>query len=137
LADERLPPKWAAGGGIPHTWFYAADYRNLGCALTLSDSGFRGFGEVEFHLHHGPDTQETFSAKLHAGLDWFNQTGAMLTAEPRPRRRFGYIAGNWALDNGTGDDAASGSNTELIALRRAGCYADFTFPALGSRASRA
>jgi hypothetical protein len=117
-----------------HTWFYRAEYPNLGCLQALSASVFRGFGEVEFHLHHGHDNQESFVAKLRAGLAWFNQVGAMLSAEPQPRQRFGYIAGNWALDNGAGDDALSGCNTELIALRRAGCYADFTFPALGSRA---
>src|SRR5262249_24310272 len=78
------------------------------------------------------DTHQTFAAKLQAGVDWFNRVGAMLTAEAHPRRRFGYIAGNWALDNGAGDDSKSGCNTELIALRDAGCYADFTFPPLGS-----
>src|SRR5207248_2664160 len=54
--------------------------------------------------------------------------------EPHPRQRFGYVAGNSALDNGAGDDSLSGCDTELTALRDAGCYADFTFPSLGSRA---
>jgi len=124
-ADGRFPQ---------HTWFYRAEYPNYGCTRVLGDCCFGGFGEIEFHLHHGRDTHETFFEKLRAGLDFFNQTGAMLTAEAEPRRRFAYIAGNWALDNGVGDDAKSGCNTELIALRDAGCYADFTFPAIGSRA---
>src|SRR5439155_21583978 len=51
-----------------------------------------------------------------------------------PRRRFGYVAGNSALDNGAGDRALSGCDTELWALRDAGCFADFTYPALGSPA---
>ena len=46
----------------------------------------------------------------------------------------GYVAGNSALDNGAGDDKLSGCNTEIRALRDAGCYADFTFSSLGSRA---
>jgi glycosyltransferase involved in cell wall biosynthesis len=117
-----------------HTWFYRAEYPNRGCLQVLADSAYGGFGEVEFHLHHGPDTEATFATRLRTGLDWFNQSGAMLTAEQYPRQRFAYIAGNWALDNGAGDDTVSGCNTELIALRQAGCYADFTFPALGSPA---
>jgi hypothetical protein len=117
-----------------HTWFYAADYPNLDCVRCLSDSVYLGFGEIEFHLHHGFDRHESFAAKLRAGLAWFNQYGAMLTAEAHPRQRFGYVAGNWALDNGQGDDSKSGCNTELLALRENGCYADFTFPALGKRA---
>jgi hypothetical protein len=73
-------------------------------------------------------------ATLHAGLDWFNRFGAMRTAEGEPQQRFSYIAGNSALDNGAGDDALSGCETELLALKEAGCYADFTFPSLGSPA---
>jgi hypothetical protein len=121
----------ADGARPQHTWFYRAEYPNTGCLLVLSDETFAGYGEIEFHLHHGFDTHETFAAKLDNGLDWFNRAGAMLTAEPLPRRRFAYIAGNWALDNGAGDDAKSGCNTEIAALRDAGCYADFTYPALG------
>ena len=58
----------------------------------------------------------------------------MRTAEARPRQLFGYVAGNSALDNGAGDDSLSGCDTEIRALRDAGCYADFTFPSLGSPA---
>jgi hypothetical protein len=124
-ADGRLPQ---------HTWFYRSDYPNRGCLEALSASAFRGFGEVEFHLHHGHDTEATFAAALHQGLDWFNASGAMLGAEPEPRRFFGYVAGNCGLDNGAGEPAFSGCDTELRVLREAGCYADFTFPSLGSPA---
>jgi hypothetical protein len=124
----------ADGRPPQHTWFYRSEYRNFACLQEISESTFRGFGEVEFHLHHGFDTHESFTEKLRTGLDWFNQGGAMVTAEPVPRRVFGYIAGNWSLDNGTRDSSKSGCNTELTALRDAGCYADFTFPALGSSA---
>ncbi len=117
-----------------HTWFYRCDYPNAGCLRELSASAFRGFGEVEFHLHHGFDTHASFAQALERGLDWFNSYGAMLGAEARPRRRFGYVAGNSALDDGAGDPQLSGCPTELWALRDAGCYADFTFPALGSHA---
>jgi hypothetical protein len=133
---EELAERHRDADGRPpqHTWFYRYDYPNPGCVQALCDSAFRGFGEVEFHLHHGFDTHASFAATLREGLDWFNRFGAMLTAEPRPRSLFGYVAGNWALDNGDGNEAYSGCNTELLALRDAGCYADFTFPAFGSHA---
>jgi hypothetical protein len=124
-----------ADGRVPqHTWFHRYDYPNPGCVRALAESTFRGFGEVEFHLHHGHDSHATLAATLQTGLDWFNTFGAMHTAEATPRQRFGYVAGNSALDNGAGDDALSGCDTELAALRDAGCYADFTFPSLGSPA---
>jgi hypothetical protein len=135
-AYEDLARKHRDADGLPpqHTWFYQAEYPNWDCLVELSRGVFRGLGEIEFHLHHGNDTHESFFRSLQTGLDWFNQAGAMLTAAPQPGRAFAYIAGNWALDNGTGDDRQSGCNTELLALREAGCYADFTFPALGSPA---
>jgi hypothetical protein len=124
----------ADGRPPQHTWFYRYDYPNPGCVRALADSVFRGFGEVEFHLHHGHDTHESMAATLREGLAWFNRFGAMLTAEARPQQRFGYVAGNNALDNGAGDDSLSGCDTEIRALADAGCYADFTFPSLGSPA---
>ena len=56
------------------------------CVQALSESVFRGFGEVEFHLHHGHDTHETMAATLRDGLNWFGRCGAMRTAEARPRQ---------------------------------------------------
>jgi hypothetical protein len=133
---RRIAEKHRDADGRPpqHTWFYRFEYLNPGCIRALCDEAFQGFGELEFHLHHGHDNHETFAAKLKAGLDLANQFGAMLTAEATPQRRFAYIAGNWSLDNGCRDPSKSGCNTELVALRESGCYADFTFPALGSRA---
>lgn len=130
---ERIASGFRDHDGRPpqYSWFYAADFEDFGALQHLSASAFRGFGEVEFHLHHAFDNEETFIAKLRAGLDWFNRAGAMWTAEAQPRQRFAYIAGDWSLDNGTFDDSKSGCNTEIGALRRAGCYADFTFPAFG------
>ncbi|HZV03996.1 MAG TPA: hypothetical protein VE999_02805 [Gemmataceae bacterium] len=124
----------ADGRPPQHTWFYRYDYPNSGCMQALSDCVFRGFGEVEFHLHHGYDTHESMLATLRSGLDWFNRFGSMRTAEAIPQQRYAYLAGNSALDNGARDDSLSGCPTELRALRDTGCYADFTFPSLGSRA---
>jgi hypothetical protein len=131
LADRHRD---ADGRPVQHTWFYRYDYPNRGCLEALSASAFRGFGEVEFHLHHGYDTEESFARVLRQGLDWFSSAGAMLGAELEPRHSFGYVAGNCGLDNGAGDPAISGCDTELRVLREAGCYADFTFPSLGSPA---
>jgi hypothetical protein len=130
---EMLAGRFHDADGRPpqYSWFYAVDFPEFGALQQLSASAYRGFGEVELHLHHGHDTEESFSTKLRDGLAWSARAGVMLTAEPEPRHRFAYIAGNWALDNGGGDDATSGCNTEIGALQRLGCYADFTFPAFG------
>jgi hypothetical protein len=133
---EELASRYRDADGRPpqHTWFYRYDYPNAGCMRELSAATFRGFGEVEFHLHHGNDDAASFAEKLRSGLAWFNRFGAMVAAESDPRRYFGYVAGNSALDNGAGDDSLSGCDTEIGLLRDAGCYGDFTFPSLGSPA---
>jgi hypothetical protein len=133
---EVLASRHCDSDGRPpqHTWFHRFDYPNSGCVRALSECVFRGFGEIEFHLHHGHDTARSLTARLRSGVDWFNRFGAMLTAEGKPQQRFAYVAGNSALDNGAGNDALSGCDTELAVLRAAGCYADFTFPSIGSPA---
>ncbi len=117
-----------------HTWFYRYDYPNYTCISILSEYVYKELGEIEFHLHHGYDTAETFSKTLREGLAWFNQAGAMLSTGTTPQRRFAYIAGNWALNNGRRNPAFSGVNNELSILNKIGCYADFTFPAIGTNA---
>jgi hypothetical protein len=117
-----------------HTWFYRYDYPNYNCIKILGEYVYRGLGEIEFHLHHGYSTAESFRKIIGDGLKLFNKGGAMISTERKPKRGFAYIAGNWALDNGRKNAKYSGVNTELSILAEAGCYGDFTFPALGTSA---
>ena len=117
-----------------HSWFYRYDFPDFDILNALSRYVYDGFGEIEFHLHHGFDTSETFSEKIKNGVQWFNSSGAMISAEKNPKQSFAYIAGNWALDNGRNDPQFSGVNNELQILSEHGCYADFTFPAIGCSA---
>ena len=96
-----------------HTWFYRYDYKNDECIRILSEYVYEDLGEIEFHLHHGYDTLSSFGQKLRDGLLWFNKVGAMVSAEEKPQKYFGYVAGNWALDNGRRNPSMSGVNTEL------------------------
>src|SRR6266851_5507113 len=70
LAD---PHRDSDGRPPQHTWFYRYDYPNPGCVQALCDSVFRGFGEIEFHLHHGHDTHATMARTLEEGIAWFNR----------------------------------------------------------------
>jgi hypothetical protein len=44
--------------------------------------------------------------------------------------RYGFIHGNWALDNSSPDGRWCGVNNEISILIETGCYADFTMPAV-------
>ena len=52
------------------------------------------------------------------------------------RPAFGFIHGNWALDNSRLENGRNfcGVNDEITVLAQEGCYADFTFPALAHMA---
>src|SRR5260370_25736666 len=45
---------------------------------------------------------------------------------------YGFVHGNWALDNSRPDGRWCGVNNELDILRETGCYADFTLPSAPS-----
>jgi hypothetical protein len=113
-----------------HTWFYRYDQRNAEVMRALAEAVYRGYGEIEFHWHHNNDTNESFPGKLKEALDWFNSFGAMVSVAPGNPVRFGFIHGDWSLDNSRGPKYC-GVSRELDILREAGCYADFTFPSFG------
>lgn len=129
-ADGRMPQ---------HTWF---TYQLAGGALQrIAKCAFLGLGEQEIHIHHGTMDDRTkdhrieFIKQTAAWIDTLQSFGALLTAEPKPRTYFGFIHGNWALDNSrVVDDVRQlcGVNNELNLLLALGCYGDFTFPSGGS-----
>ena len=116
-----------SGGHHPkHTWFYDASESSALDALgTLCR---QGLGEIEVHLHHANDTSDGLREKLAMRKRVFAEHGALIDADGR--QAFGFIHGKWSLDNSRGP-ACCGVNDELVVLRDAGCYADFTFPAWG------
>lgn len=135
-AYPELARKHRDGDGkMPqHSWFWyfdKSDTPEKNRFLTqLSQLSYEGLGEVELHLHHTNDTEETFLKKIQEMIRLSRETGSMLTAEANPRTAFGFIHGLWSLDNSRGAGAC-GINNELILLRSLGCYADFTHPSWG------
>lgn len=117
-------------GRVPqHSWFYAYDQKNELVMPELVRAVRDGYGEVEFHWHHGNDNNAEFPAKLAEGVAWFNRYGAMIDAQGK--KSFAFIHGNWSLDNSGGHDFC-GVTRELKILKSLGCYGDFTFPAFGN-----
>lgn len=110
-----------------HTWFYAAEQYNPVCLEELSKLCSLGTGEIELHLHHSDDTPEELSQKLERAKQQFSVHGALITYTDPPRHAFGFIHGDWALNNSR-KGRFCGVDSELKILREAGCYADFTLP---------
>ncbi|MBL8524572.1 MAG: hypothetical protein JNN20_12845 [Betaproteobacteria bacterium] len=90
-----------------------------------------GFGEVEIHLHHDHDTPAGLTDKLSRFTTTLKSRHGLLPTL-NGGTPFAFIHGNWALDNSRGDGRWCGIDNELIVLREAGCYADFTLPSAPS-----
>ena len=117
-------------GRVPqHSWFYAYEQKNELVMPELVRAVRDGYGEIEFHWHHGNDNNAEFPAKLAEGVAWFNRYGAMIDAQGK--KSFAFIHGNWSLDNSGGREFC-GVTRELEILKSLGCYGDFTFPAFGN-----
>jgi hypothetical protein len=116
------------GRPTQHTWFYAAEEYRPNHLEKLSELCKQGFGEIELHIHHGNDTPEGFKQKLEQAKADFSKHGALITQHNQPQYAFGFIHGNWALNNSRNGNHYCGVNNELKILKDAGCYADFTLP---------
>lgn len=120
-ADGRTPQ---------HTWF---TYQLGKTALDrIAKAAFLRLGEVEVHMHHGDrddandDNRTQFIELMRKQIDALQGRGALLSAAPYPDTHFGFIHGNWGLDNSSGQYC--GVRNELHLLKALGCYGDFTFP---------
>jgi hypothetical protein len=116
-----------------HTFFYPIEEYEPNLMKQLEDLCHKGFGEVEVHLHHDNDS----AANLTKTLDSYKRTlfkehGLLSTSLTRSDIRYGFIHGNWALDNSRPDGRYCGINNEITVLQQTGCYADFTMPSAPS-----
>jgi hypothetical protein len=88
----------AFGHAPLHTWFYPP-HHGAEHLPALADMAFAGGGEVELHYHHENDTAQTLRRDLLATLALYNSHGLLLAAGDPPRRNFGFVHGDWTLDN--------------------------------------
>lgn len=127
----RLAEKHCDADGVKpkHSWFYALDLIRDEELYELKDLVCADLGEIELHWHHDHDTAESFLRKLKDGLEVFQKYGYMRPVKKEQLGCFGFIHGNWSLNNARGPKFC-GVDNEIQLLKEAGCYGDFTFPAL-------
>ncbi len=118
--DDGRAPRW--------TFFYPQEEYRPTLLAPLAELAHAGIADVEVHIHHDGEGEADFVGRMRhfiAALD--EQHGLLHRIGGRPA--FGFIHGNWALDNARPDGRWCGLNHELTLLRELGCYADFTLPA--------
>ena len=118
------------GDGIPpqHTFFYPQEEYRPELLEMLARLCRGGYGEVEVHLHHDNDTGDRLCRKLETFKNQLASHGLLSRNVRDGRLQYGFIHGNWALDNSRRDGRWCGVNDELLILEKTGCYADFTLP---------
>jgi hypothetical protein len=120
------------GRSPQHTFFYPAEEYNPAHIEKLAGLCRQGFGEVEVHLHHDNDTADRLRCTLESFKNRLFHEHGLLRKNGRGEITYGFVHGNWALNNSRPDGRWCGVNNELTVLRESGCYADFTMPSAPS-----
>jgi len=129
IADEA--PLDAAGQRPQYTFFFPQEEYRREILDGIAEITRLGVGDVEVHLHHEDEQRESFVKKVTEFCRRLTEDHGLLRQQDG-RTVFGFIHGNWALDNSHPDGKACGLNGEIALLRDLGCYADFTMPSLPS-----
>jgi len=118
---------------LKYSFFYPEEEYKKQDLDILAELCRAGWGEVEVHLHHHNDTSENTRLTL---LDYKKRLHEVHGQLPVNRItgeiNYGFIHGNWALDNSRPDGKWCGVNDEITILQETGCYADFTMPSAPS-----
>jgi len=115
-----------------HTFFYPIEEYEPGHLEKIAKLCRQGLGEVEIQLHHDNDTEYRLRKKIEKGIEDFKRHGLLSKDKETGKVKFGFVHGNWALDNSRKDGKWCGVNNEIGVLQELGCYADFTLPSAPS-----
>ena len=124
-------PQDTAGQRPQYSFFYPQEEYRPDLLDGIAEIVRLGVGDVEVHLHHNNEQRDSFIHKITEFCRRLTDDHGLLRQQDG-RTVFGFIHGNWALDNSRPDGKWCGLNGEIALLRDLGCYADFTMPSLPS-----
>lgn len=118
----------SAGRRARYSFFYPAEAYRPHLLEPIAEIIRAGAGDFGVHLHHGGESEVQFTGLIGGFLESLHREHG-LSQTWNGKRAFGFIHGDWALDNSRPEGPFCGLNNELTLLARLGCYADFTMPA--------
>jgi len=136
---RRLWPEIAArhrdslDGPAVYTFFYPQEEYHPALLEPLAEMAEQSIADVEVHIHHDGEGEKNFVDRISGFIEALYERHRLLRKQDG-RIKFGFIHGNWALDNSLPSGRWCGLNNEISLLRAAGCYADFTLPSAPSPA---
>ena len=128
-AYPRIASQYADSTGRPpvYTFFYAEEHYRPEFLDSLAEMAALQIADVEVHLHHDGEGQRDFTDRISGFTEKLFTRHGLLRKE-KETIQFGFIHGNWALDNSLPHGKFCGLDNEITLLRDLGCYADFTMP---------
>lgn len=114
-----------------YSFFYPEEEYCPDLLESLAEMTEAGIADVEVHLHHDGEGEQNFLDRLNRFKETLFERHGLLRKQAG-KIVFGFIHGNWALDNSLPDGRWCGLNNEITLLRDLGCYADFTLPSAPS-----
>jgi peptidoglycan/xylan/chitin deacetylase (PgdA/CDA1 family) len=130
---RKIASKYKDGSGrLPkYSFFYPIEEYRENYMNLLAEFCNEGYGEVEVHLHHDKESSSHLQRRLVEYKRTLRERHGLLSVNKDSGEvMYGFIHGNWALDNSRKDGRKCGINNELDVLRQTGCYADFTMPSV-------
>ena len=110
-----------------YTFYYPQEEYRPAFLDSLAAMVRQGIADVDIHIHHDGEGEQNFLDRMTGFIDVLSNRHGLLRRH-NGRTVFGFIHGNWALDNSRPDGLCCGLNNEITLLRDLGCYADFTMP---------
>lgn len=117
----------SAGRHPVYTFFFPQEEYRPEFLDPLARMTADGIGDVDVHIHHNCEGEQNFLDRMNGFIEVLTTKHGLLR-QHNGRTVFGFIHGNWALDNSRPDGQWCGLNNEIQLLRDLGCYADFTMP---------
>jgi hypothetical protein len=115
------------GNAPRYTFFFPGEEYHPTLLEPLAEMVREGVADVEIHLHHDGEGRQNFVDRITNFCQVLDSEHGLLRKRDG-KLTFGFIHGNWALDNSRPDGRWCGLNDEILLLRDLGCYADFTMP---------
>jgi hypothetical protein len=110
-----------------YTFFFPEEEYHPTLMEPLAEMVREGVADVEVHIHHDGEGRQNFVDRISTFCRTLDKEHGLLRKR-NGKLTFGFIHGNWALDNSRPDGRLCGLSDEIRVLRDLGCYADFTMP---------
>jgi hypothetical protein len=117
----------SVGNAPRYTFFFPEEEYHPTLMEPLAEMVRERIADVEVHLHHDGEGRQNFVDRITSFCSVLDSEHGLLRKRDG-KLTFGFIHGNWALDNSRPDGRWCGLKDEIRVLRSLGCYADFTMP---------